>query len=142
MPFTIDMENNITAFPSSKEIVERADGTETLNNLEELTTLAAQWSGARLVAIWNSLPGVEPVTRFTSRKVAVARMWKAIERLLPTVGAPKRTVATMNPRAGKKATYKAHPVAREDRKLTKSSPCYGSRMASPSSPTLSSFSLF
>jgi hypothetical protein len=32
----------------------------------------------RLVEIWNSLPGVKPVTKFTNRKVATERIWKVI----------------------------------------------------------------
>ena len=74
--FTIDSENNITAFGSLKEVERSADGTETLSSPEELTTLAEKWPGSRLVEIWNSLPGVEPVERFTSRRVAVTRIWK------------------------------------------------------------------
>ena len=33
----------------------------------------------RLVEIWNRLPGVEPVARFTDRKTAVARIWRALQ---------------------------------------------------------------
>jgi hypothetical protein len=35
----------------------------------------------RLVEIWNSLPGVKLVTKFTNRKVATERIWKAIQGL-------------------------------------------------------------
>ena len=33
----------------------------------------------RLVEIWNRLPGIEPVTRFTDRKTAIGRIWRAIQ---------------------------------------------------------------
>jgi len=36
---------------------------------------------SRLLTIWNALPGVEPVTRFRDRKVAVKRLWTALEAL-------------------------------------------------------------
>jgi hypothetical protein len=36
---------------------------------------------ARLVGIWNGLPGVKGTNRFTDRKTAVRRIWKAIQRL-------------------------------------------------------------
>ncbi len=49
--------------------------------------MAVKWPGARVVEIWNSLPGVEPVRRFTSRQVAAARLWKAIQQLKPANGA-------------------------------------------------------
>jgi hypothetical protein len=35
----------------------------------------------RLVEIWNGIPGETPVTRFTDRKRAVSRIWKAIQGL-------------------------------------------------------------
>ena len=33
----------------------------------------------RLVEIWNRLPGVEPVGRFTDRKTAIRRIWRALQ---------------------------------------------------------------
>ena len=48
-----------------------------------LLTMAAAWPGSRLVEIWNSLPSVRPVRKFTNRKVAFARIWKAIQALEP-----------------------------------------------------------
>ena len=35
----------------------------------------------RLLEIWNSLPGVKPVTKFTSRKTGTERIWKALQSL-------------------------------------------------------------
>jgi hypothetical protein len=34
-----------------------------------------------IVEIWNSIPGVTAVTKFTNRKVAIERVWKAIQNL-------------------------------------------------------------
>src|SRR5712691_10786836 len=85
MTFTIDIDNNITVWASSQQTQEREEGTETFSSPQELATLAAQWPGSRLVEIWNGLPGVEPVQRFTSRQVAAARIWKAIPHLPPAV---------------------------------------------------------
>src|SRR6266516_7785904 len=45
----------------------------------ELQELACAWPMKRLVEIWNRLPGVEPVTRFTDRKTAMARIWRALQ---------------------------------------------------------------
>jgi hypothetical protein len=42
---------------------------------------------SRLVEIWNSIPGVTAVGKFTNRKVATERIWKAIRGLGNT--APK-----------------------------------------------------
>ena len=80
--FTIDCDGNITAFASQKEAL-AADiaGAEHFGSREELAKLAAAWPGSRLVEIWNGLPGVAPVKKFTDRKTAVARIWKAAQAL-------------------------------------------------------------
>src|SRR3954451_20838417 len=45
----------------------------------EWEAIAGQWPLKRLVAIWNSLPGVTPVEKFTSRQIALERIWRAVE---------------------------------------------------------------
>src|SRR6266576_4743435 len=101
--FRIDAENNITAFASSEQIRESAGETETFSSRQELTALAEKWPAARLVEIWNGLPGVQPVERFTSRQVAVTRVWKAIQTLEPGDGAQAPRAAVKKPAARKKA---------------------------------------
>jgi hypothetical protein len=113
LTFTIDPDNNITAFASSPDIGGSAEGTETFSSAEELADMAVKWPGARLVEIWNSLPGVESVDRFTSRKVALTRIWKAIQHL-PGGGADSRMVAAKQGGAKKKASRKAQPAVREN----------------------------
>jgi len=95
--FTIDCDNNITAFASLEE-AKAADiaGAEYFSSEEELAHLAASWpvAGARgrgsskLIELWNSLPGVTPVKKFTDRQTALARIWKAAQALTPP-GAPQ-----------------------------------------------------
>jgi len=114
--FTIDAENNITFFASLKQTEGGAEGTETFSSLKELGKLAAQWPGARLVEIWNSLPGVVPTKKFTSRELAVTRIWKAIQHLKPTVGAHRPPVATKKGSAGKKASRKGRSLGRKTSK--------------------------
>ena len=104
--FTIDNENNITAHASREAA--RSDAGERFSTEEELAAAAANWPGTRLIEIWNSLPGVQPVRKFTSRKVAVRRIWGAIQNLVPTAsdarsGEPARTAALQTQRKGKKA---------------------------------------
>ena len=106
--FRIDAENNITAFASSEQIEESGGETETFTNQQELADRAGKWPAARLVEIWNSLPGVEPVQRFTSRQVAVTRIWKAIQGLAPG-GASEQPAAVKRSTARKKAP----PAARK-----------------------------
>jgi len=101
--FRIDRENNITAFASGEQIDETAGGTETFRSRQELAALADKWPATRLVEIWNGLPGVQPVERFTSRQVAVTRIWKAIQGLEPGGGAPAPRATAKKPAARKKA---------------------------------------
>src|SRR5258708_15337499 len=116
MTFTIDVDNNITVLASSEQIEERQDGPETFSSPHQLAALAAQWPGSRLVEIWNGLPGVEPVEPFTSRQVAATRIWKAIQNLQPTAGAPTAQAAPNNASGKHKASPRARPPRRENTK--------------------------
>jgi Protein of unknown function (DUF3489) len=104
--FTIDSENNITIFASLKEIRGSEEGTETFTNQEKFAALADKWASGRLVEVWNGLPGVQPVGRFTSRRVAVGRIWKAIQHLEPSGPAHRRPVGSKEASAKKKAARK------------------------------------
>ena len=92
--FSIDAEDNITIFASLSEREQSGGEAEWLSGRRSLNTLAAKWPGTRLVKIWNSLPGVKPVQRFTSRAVAVRRIWEAIQHLRPVSGSPARTLGS------------------------------------------------
>jgi hypothetical protein len=51
--FTIDKNDNITAFASASEAKGNPE-TERFRSAKELAKLAAQWPSSRLVVIWNS----------------------------------------------------------------------------------------
>jgi Protein of unknown function (DUF3489) len=78
--FTIDGNNRILVWASKKEAA-ATSATDALINQNELAELTAEWPMQRLVGIWNGLPGVTPASKFTSRKIAVERLWKAIQEL-------------------------------------------------------------
>ena len=92
--FTIDADNSITAFASEKDAAS-ADCTTLacFTSEQELGKLAATWPGDRLIEIWNSLPGVTPVKKFTDHKSAVSRIWKAIQNLGELAAAKEAPVA-------------------------------------------------
>ena len=71
--YVIDTDNNVTILEPGEDS-NAAEGTETFNSLEELAQLASNWPASRLIAIWNSLPGVVPVSKFTNRNVGVGRV--------------------------------------------------------------------
>jgi hypothetical protein len=78
--FTIDADNNITIHASAQE-AEAVPNTERFSTSAGLAKLAEKWPAARLVEIWNSLPGATQVKKFTDRKTAATRIWKAIQSL-------------------------------------------------------------
>jgi hypothetical protein len=102
--FTIDSENNIVAHTG---LPAGADEAQSFSTAKELAKLTAQWPAARLVDTWNSFAGVapfdelKPVKKFTSRKVAVTRMWEAVQRLSPHVAPPATPEGTERTRSKK-----------------------------------------
>src|SRR2546429_4869860 len=73
--FTIDSDDHIAQTTGDP----KPEGADPFSSLDELSQLVAQWPMARLVHIWNSLPGVTDVKRFTDRQTAVNRIWPALE---------------------------------------------------------------
>ena len=70
--FTIDSENNITAFPTPDHAEAAVGaGTQAFTSQKELAELAAAWPAERLVAVWNGLPGVKPLKGFKSSNAAI-----------------------------------------------------------------------
>ncbi|HOQ47735.1 MAG TPA: DUF3489 domain-containing protein [Bryobacteraceae bacterium] len=119
--FAIDTDNTITAYLAGETIPE---GQARFSTEKELAKLAANWPADRLVQIWNSFAGVapfddlKPVKKFTDRKTAVARVWKAIQRLDAAPAAPQAAgVAPKAKRPGKAPKAEdAAPTAREGSK--------------------------
>jgi hypothetical protein len=86
--FTIENDtNNISIHASAKE-ADAIPDSERFGNEAALAKLAANWPTARLIEIWNSLPGANPVAKFKDRTTAVSRIWKAIQCLEQTESAP------------------------------------------------------
>jgi len=76
--------------------------------------LVAAWPAARLIEVWNGIPGLTPVKKFTDRKSGVARIWKAIQSLdgggaAEAATAPK---GTNKAKAAAKAPKKAKSTAK------------------------------
>ena len=78
MLFHVTTEDHIRAI-NEQASAETEAGDSTFASEQELHQLAKEWPMKRLVAIWNRLPGVQAVIRFTDRNTAVARIWRAIQ---------------------------------------------------------------
>jgi hypothetical protein len=136
--FTIDTDNNITAFAAidqAEAII--AAGAQPFGSSEELTQLAAGWPAERLVAIWNSLPGVTPAKGFKTPKAAVSKIWGRIQSMAepekPMDAAPK---AERKPKGGVQGAKGTPAKGKASKKATpaKKSPKGGKAPAKPAKP--------
>ena len=111
--FTIDEQNNITTFGSAEEAAAATTPPfDSFSSQQELAEHAAKWPAERLVAIWNSLPGVAPVESFKSNKAAVSRIWTRIQGL----GVPEQ------PQPEQPAEAKAERKAKGGARVAKGAP--------------------
>jgi Protein of unknown function (DUF3489) len=111
--FTITEDNNISAFATKEEAAAAITGTfEVFASQKELTQLATTWEAERLVAIWNSLPGVKEVKSFNNAKVGAIKIWGHIQRL----GDAAKPEPEEKPKAAKKAKGGAPAKAKANKK--------------------------
>ena len=87
--FTIENDNNNIMVHGSVKEAEAVPDSERFGSEAALAKLAADWPAARLVEIWNSLPGAMPVKKFKDRATATSRIWKAIQSLGQAAGETK-----------------------------------------------------
>ena len=83
--------------------------------------------------VWNGIPGLTPVKKFTDRKSAVSRIWKAIQSL--DGGSPAETATTAPKRANKaKAAAKQGKKAKTAAKAKPAKAAKGKRGKAGSKP--------
>ena len=108
--FTIDSADHIEHTTGNR----KPDAGDHFSSLDELGHLTEPWPAARLVRLWNSLPGVTPVKRFTDRKTAVSRIWNALQNGGRNSAAKSKTRRQSGARSNKATvragTKKAHVI--------------------------------
>ena len=106
--YTIDSDDHIATTIGTH----KPEGTDHFSSLDELAQLAEPWPAARLVRVWNSLSGATAVKRFTDRKTAVSRIWKALQNGGGNAAAKSKTQrknsARSNKATARAGTKKAH----------------------------------
>ena len=120
--FIINAENNIAALTAAEVAAGLPEGATAFASEKELQRLATGWLAERLVEIWNGIPGVKAVTRFTNRKAGIVRVWKAIQGLAVAAEAQPapeakqkkagRTKAAPAPARPSKAVKRANAAAK------------------------------
>src|SRR5689334_20901523 len=78
MLFQLTNDDHIRAINEQGPAEAHGDGT-TFVSEQDFHDITKEWPMKRLVEIWNRLPGVQAVARFTDRKTAIARIWRAIQ---------------------------------------------------------------
>lgn len=135
--FTIDSANNIAVFASQDEAASaQINNAEYFGSARELNKLAGSWPATRLAEVWNSFAGVapfnnlKPVKKFKDKKTAVARIWEAIQRMLPNAAQPAPDVAPVKGKGDKDAKKgKKRDTARPAAKKTANFAREGSKKA-------------
>jgi hypothetical protein len=135
--FTIDTDNNISAFATQEEAAATSTASlDSFSSRKELAQLAGTWPAERLVVIWNSLPGVKPVKGFRSAKAGASRIWERIQGLGEQEKPKAERQAKAGPQAPKGAPAKttkkttAAVNARKAKKVAKAQASAGSREGS------------
>jgi hypothetical protein len=125
--FTITADNNITAFPTLAQAeASGAAGAMAFTNEKEFGKVTAEWPISRFVETWNSFAGVvpfdalKPVKKFENRAKATARIWSAIQALVPQDSAledapPEDWPATAEPETPFDAPAEPEPTTKASR---------------------------
>jgi hypothetical protein len=102
--FTIDTDNHITAHATPEEATATTTTPfDTFGSQQEFTELAKSWPAKRLLAIWSSLPGVQPIRKFQDRRTATTRIWERIQGVaapVPPQPAPAKPKAERPAKGG------------------------------------------
>jgi hypothetical protein len=104
--FIINKENKLTA---GDEAQPNAAAEVQFSTLNELTQATRDWPMVRLVAVWNGLPGVTVLRKFTDRNTALARIWTTLHN-------PPESTKVSRPARDKSRSRDKKTVARDGTK--------------------------
>lgn len=79
--FALTADNEVIAYANLKAARIATPGAAYFTDIDGLATATAEWNGARLIDLYNSIPGNTEVKKFTDRKTALRRIWNAIQNL-------------------------------------------------------------
>jgi hypothetical protein len=83
--FLLSTEDLISCFSTKRHARKSmAPGDLVFDSLTELSGLMADWPSARVLRVWNNIPGVAPIKKFVSHQAAVERIWNEIQGLAPS----------------------------------------------------------
>jgi hypothetical protein len=93
--FSITASNQVRVLTSEQEV---PAGEAVFASAEQLAALVQEWPTARLVEVWNQLPGAKQIRKFTDSKSAVRRLWQAVQGLVVKAGQQRRKAPPDQPK--------------------------------------------
>lgn len=93
------------------------EGAYLVRSADELAN--SDLGGARLVAIWNTLPGATKIANFKDRNTGARRLWAAFEKLPVAAGQQADPPATKTKAPARKRIMPLKPASRSDSKQAK-----------------------
>ena len=112
--FSITASNQVRVFASEREV---PAGEAVFGSAEQLAALVQEWPIARLVEVWNQLPGAKQIRKFTERNSGVRRLWQAVQGVAAKAGPQRRK--TVLKRQPEPPTAKQSKQGRTSEKGTK-----------------------
>jgi hypothetical protein len=107
--YKIANESNRIISYTSEQDAEVISGAERFRSEADLAKLAASWPMARLIEIWNNLPGVSPVQKFQDRKTAITRIWRALHTTAISAPVPTPPEIEVAPVTGTSPAVETEP---------------------------------
>lgn len=104
--YSIDNKTDQIAVHASAKDADRLTNIQRFATEATLAKLAVEWPTSRLVRVWNALPGAVAVRKFTNRKMAISRIWRAVQKLdepQPEKAPAAETVSRSKRKAGSKS---------------------------------------
>jgi hypothetical protein len=92
--FSITTNNQVRVFASEREA---PAGEAVFGSAEQFAALVQEWPLARLVEVWNQLPGAKQLRKFTDRKSGVRRLWEAVQGVAAKASQPRRKAVLKRP---------------------------------------------
>src|SRR3954465_13946107 len=89
--------------PTLSEEEAKPEDAALVRSFEEWEGRAGSWPLKRLVGIWNELPGVVPIQKFTSREIALERIWRFLHPPAPGSQQKRKEQSRIQFREGSKA---------------------------------------
>jgi len=117
--FTINESNEIVAFATSEEAAaSSATPFDTFSNADELAQLAKAWPAERLLAVWNSVPGLTPAREIKDAAKAAKVIFKRLEKNGSKPAREKKPKAEGKAKAGAQSAKGAPAKAKACKKAT------------------------